>query len=50
MELQTEKDEIKESIKEIERKKNFTQKPKNISIYKIKTDFENKNKNIEPKI
>ena len=50
MELQIEKDEIKESIKEMERKKNFTHKPKNIGIYESKIDIENKNKNIEPKI
>ena len=40
-----EKDEIKESIKAFDRKKNLTHNPKNISIYTSNNDISNKNKN-----
>ena len=40
-----EKDEIKESIKAFDRKKNLTHNPKNISVYTSNNDISNKNKN-----
>ena len=47
-EIKTEKDEIKEAIRDINRKKNFTHKPKNINIYTSNIDLENENNS--PKI
>ena len=42
-EIKTEKDEIKDSIKIMERKKNFTHKPKNVGIYISNTEIPAKN-------
>ena len=42
-EIKTEKDEIKDSIKTMERKKNFTHKPKNVGIYISNTEIPAKN-------
>ena len=42
-EIKTEKDEIKDSIKTMERKKNFTHKPKNVGIYISNTEIPSKN-------
>ena len=42
-EIKTEKDEIKDSIKTMERKKNFTHKPKNVGIYISNTEIPEKN-------
>ena len=39
-EIKTEKDEIKEEIRNINRKKNFTYKPKNINIYSPNSDLD----------
>ena len=39
-EIKTEKDEIKEAIRDINRKKNFTHKPKNINIYSPNNDLD----------
>ena len=42
-EIKTEKDEIKDSIKTMERKKNFTHKPKNVGLYISNTEIPAKN-------
>ena len=42
-EIKTEKDEIKESIRDLDRKKNLTYKPKNLGIYMPNIDIENNN-------
>ena len=42
-EIKTEKDEIKESIKAMDRKKNFTHKPKNVGIYVSNNEISNQN-------
>ena len=42
-EIKTEKDEIKDSIKTMERKKNFTHKPKNVGIYISNPEIPSKN-------
>ena len=44
-----EKDEIKESLKEMERKKNYTYKPKEVGISLVNKEIEQKNNNV-PKI
>ena len=45
-----EKDEIKESLKEMERKKNYTYKPKEVGISIVNKETEQKNNNNVPKI
>ena len=47
--IDKEKDEVKESIKEMERKKNYTYKPKEVGISLVNKEIEQKN-NIGPKI
>ena len=47
-EIKTEKEEIKESIRKMERKKNYTYKPKNIDIFASNTEISNQNNS--PKI
>ena len=42
-EIKIEKDEIKDSIKTMERKKNFTHKPKNVGLYISNTEIPAKN-------